>query len=252
MLKFLRNTGLSILVLSCLAGCEEESTYKDFVEPALKRGLEFGYLYRDMEPSNAGVLIHSETSEEDALPRAEFSIRLSSLDKGDYPLADNFRVRDIGENTNFSEVRIETQYEDNSEAPERSKLKVVNGSILLQDHAPGRGEWSTDGTPIDLTVQLTVNRKRFTPLKCKSNDDKSKNVVTVECSCVNSLREKESCQHSGPQQQAYTQNFEAICCDSLGLFEEQNELLKFETRAHFKADLCTSVQRNRAEARFCK
>lgn len=253
MRKTLRNTGLCFLMLSWVPACDQDNdTYQEFVKPALDRGLEFGYLYRDMEPSNAGVVIYSDRSEEDAMPRQELAIRLSSVIEGHYPLADSFKLRDIGENTSFAEVRIETRDASADEDSARSRLKVLGGSVSLLDNAPGLGEWNTDGTPLDVSVELTVNRKRFSPTKCKTNDDKSKNIVTVECSCMNSLRETGDCTHTGPQQEAYTQDFESICCDQLGLFPEQDEPLKFETRAHFNASLCTSSLRNKAPDQFCK
>lgn len=256
MLKTLRNFCFGVLGLACLPACEEDSTYKELVEPALKRGLEFGYMYRDMEPTNAGIVIYSERSEDDDLPRQEIEIRLSSVNKGEYPLAPAFNFRDIGENTSFSEILIETRQDgsdaDSDEEIQRSRLKVIRGSISLLDNAPGRGKWSTDGTPLDILVDLTVNRKRYSPTKCTSNQDKSKGSVSVECSCRNSLRETSTCEYSGSAQNEANHDFEALCCDSLGRFEEQDEPLKFETRAHFKGDLCTSKGRNRAEVRFCQ
>lgn len=264
MLKTLKNTGLSILVLSCVPACEEDSAYKTLVEPALERGLEFGYMYRDMEPSNAGIVIYSGSSQDDELPREEIEIRLSSINKGVYPLANRFQFRDIGENTNFSEILIETRSKgskeesdddsekDSDDQVKGSRLKVLDGSISLLDHAPGRGEWSTDGTPLDLSVELTVNRKRFSPTKCKVNAKNSKGKTSLECSCSNSLKETSTCKYSGSPQKAATQDFEALCCDQLGLFKEHDESLKFETRAFFKADLCTSKGRNSAEVRFCQ
>lgn len=254
MLKILRNTAFSILALSCLPACEEESTYKDFVEPALANGVDFGYIYRDMEPSNAGVVFQTEEPGEDdanTFPRHKIEIRLSSMKKGAYPLAPTFKVRDIGEDTNFSELVLKTQYKKSADKPEYSQLKVINGSVSLLDNAPGRGVWNKDGTPVDLAVELTVNRKRFSPVECKTNDNKSKNFVTVECSCVNSERETSTCEHSGSQQEASTQNLESVCCDKLGLFEEQDEPLKFEIRAHFNPSRCDSTLGSTADERFC-
>lgn len=253
MLKTLRNTGMCLLVLMGAPACEEESTFSEFLKPALDRGLEFGYLYRDMEPTNAGVVMYSQRTEDDELPRQEINIRLSSVNEGNYPISGAFKVRDIGENTSFAEVRIRTRHKISGDKPEYSNLRVLGGSVSLLDNAPGRGEWNTDGTPVDVSAELTVNRQRFSPIECKTNDDKEKNIVTVECDCVNALREAGTCVHSGPQQDAYTQDFEAICCDTLGLFEDLNETVKFETRAHFKAELCTSsARKNTAEVQFCK
>lgn len=255
MRKSLRDTALSLLVLACVPACEEESTYKDFVEPVLKRGLEFGYLYRDMEPSNAGIVVYSKRSQEDAMPRQEISIRLSSVNKGNYPLANAFKVRDIGENTNFAEVKIESRHnasdEGSDNGPEHSPLKVLGGSVSLLDNAPGFGVWNTDGTPIGISVELTVNRKRYSPSKCKTDDNKDKADISVECKCVNSQHETATCLHKGPREASLKQDFETLCCDSLGLFEEQNEPIKFETKANFKASLCTSPTRVRAEEEFC-
>lgn len=251
MRKSLRDTALGILVLACVPACEEEGTFEELVEPALNRGLEFGYLYRDMEPSNAGIVMYSQSSQEDAMPRHDIAIRVSSVNKGTYPIAGNFKVRDIGENTNFAEVRLETRYQDSSEDGERSQLKVLGGSVSLLDNAPGLGVWNTDGTPVGISVELTVNRKRYSPTKCKNNENKEANEVTIECNCVNSLRETATCVHKGSLSASLEQDFETLCCDSLGLFEEQNEPISFEAKVNFKAELCTSPARVTAEEKFC-
>lgn len=244
---------LSILAFFLGSGCGNDGLYKDYVEPALARGLDFGYVYKDLSPEHAGLVFHSVRSDNDVLPRHELTLRVSSMRKGEYTVEPFLQPSDFGPGSRIAEVHISTRYNLEDGSPRRVPLRILSGKVQILEDGPGLGVWSTDGANLGVKVDLIANRKRFGPQHCEGTSDKETKRTQVRCLCINALREEKTCDLdlSEEADPSKLEDLNIKCCDKLGLFPEENEALSFEHDASFGKDFCEDIHDAKAAHIYC-